>query len=335
MKQYRFCLRPSQSPTFYNVARHLQESGWRYTRLNCLSHFSEKQFHFNQVAAEFLEYKHLLAQLISNDCPHVMPETYCINDANWSHVLGQLADKYYMKDSKLLDKVDNLAWILKPALLNNGQHIKIFEYLSQIEHHYLHLNRLGGEHVLQRYLIEPHLLKGHKYSIRLFAVLTNYAGVYLYPDGYFNVAKYPYSPSAFNDLRQHVTNEHLQDNETNVIQIPTRKFDFFPSIFQPIKTIVSEVVHGLKRLEPSAFYCKKQRTLAIFGFDFMVDANQQVWLLEANHGPCFPIADEHPLQKHLYVDFWQDFIASFVVPIATRQSVETIQYRGFVNVDCI
>ena len=335
MRKYRFCLRPSQSPTFYNIARYLLEGGWCYTRFNCLSNVSEKQFHFNQAAAEFLEYKHLLAQLIYNYCPHVMPETYCVNDENWSRVLGQLADKYYMKNGALLDNVDNLAWILKPSLLNNGQHIKIFQHVSQLEQHYIQSNRLGGEHVLQRYLIEPHLLKGHKYSIRLFVVLTNYAGAYLYPEGYFNVARYPYQPRAFDDLRQHITNEHLQDNEINVIQIPTTQFDFFPLIFQQIKSIVLEVVNGLKGLEPSAFYCKKQRTLAIFGFDFMVDANKHVWLLEANHGPCFPIDDEHPLQKHLYVDFWRDFIASFVVPIATRQSVETIQYRGFVNVDFI
>ncbi len=57
--------------------------------------------------------------------------------------------------------------------------------------------------------------------------------------------------------------------------------------------------------------CKKQRTLAIFGYDFLVDHDMHVWLLEANHGPCFPIDESHPLQKYVYHDFWQTFISSF------------------------
>jgi len=305
ISQYRFCLPASQSPTFYNVSKYLQEQGWQYSQFHWRSHFSEKNFHFDTVAAEHLEYKHLLAKLVNQFCPHVMPKTYMINDQNWPFVLSNWYE----------DEADS-TWILKPALMNNGQHIKIFQHPRELEAHYLNSNRIGGEHVLQRYITDPHLLRGHKYTIRLFVVLTNNMGGYLYPKGYFNVAQLPYQPQYFSDLRPHLTNEHLDSNAPNVFQIPTEKFDFFPVIFPQIQAIVLETILSLKTLYPNAFLYKKQKTIAIFGFDFIVDVSQRVWLLEANHGPCFPCSDAHPLQTALYHDFWQAFIANFVFPIA-------------------
>lgn len=330
-RQYRFNLRESVSPTFYNLYYYLLARGFRHSTFNCLSHLTEKNFQFNSTVAEYLEYKHLLARLVSQYCPDVMPETYCINDDNWSLILSHLVDKYYTKNSYPIDAIKNLAWILKPSMLNNGQHIHVFQQLSQIEEHFISPHRMGGEHVLQRYLTEPHLLKGHKYSIRMFVVLTNYAGAYLYPHGYFNVALYPYQANHFFDLRPHLTNEHLQHDEVNVVQIPSQQFDFFPAIFQQINTITTKTMNALKAATPSVFVGDSPRTLALFGFDFLVDASLRVWLLEANHGPCFPIAKEHPLQEHLYYDFWQSFIDSFILPIVDRQPIENIEYDRFLS----
>jgi hypothetical protein len=330
---YRFCLRASQSPTYYNLCRYLSEQGWVSTKFNWLAHFSEKNFEFLLAAAECLEYKHLLAQLVAQFCPQVMPVTYCINDQNWPLVLNQIADEQYRQDNQLVDQIDNLAWILKPALLNNGQHINIFQKLSQLEQHFLSSNRLGGEHVLQHYQIQPHLLKGpqlgHKYSIRMFVVLTNYAGAYLYPQGYFNVGLHPYQPNDFTDIRPHLTNEHLRDDELNVVQIRTQQYDLFKPFYPQIKTIVSSIIDGVQHLYPQAFIKEQQETLAIFGFDFIVNHDMRVWLLEANHAPCFPLSDDHPLQKSLYSDFWQAIITRFIFPMANKQAVESIVYHPF------
>ena len=328
----RFCLQQSRSPTYFNIAKQLQNNGIQYTRFNWLSSFNETNFQFNSSAAETLEFKHLLTQLVTQYCPDIIPETYCIHDQSWPLILNQLTEKYYLKHNLLSDQVDDLVWVLKPSMLNNGQHIKIFSHLSQLEQHFISSKRLGGEHVLQRYITRPHLLKGHKYSIRMFVVITNYAGAYLYPHGYFNVAQHPYQPHDFSDLHPHLTNEHLDENESNVIQIPTQKFDFFPEVFQQIQNIVTNTISGLKQLYPNAFYCEKQRALAIFGFDFCVDTDKRVWLLEANHGPCFPCSEAHPLQAFLYSNFWKALVSSFVQPIMMRQSIETIQYQLFIPI---
>lgn len=243
-----------------------------------------------------------------------MPLTYCINEENWQSVLSSLSNQYGKNNKKDKNEKD-LIWILKPSLLNNGQHIKVFENLKLLKEHYMSSNRMGGEHVLQQYIAEPHLLNGFKYSIRLFLVLTNYAGAYLYPKGYFNIAKRAYTKNDFSDLSPHITNEHLKENDPNVIQVPILCSNSFQPIYLQIKKIISSTLLALKNKHPNAFVLEQKRTLAIFGVDFLVDKELRAWLLEANHGPCFPTSDEHPLQQHLYEPFWDSFIQNFAKPV--------------------
>lgn len=306
----------------------MQQQGWHGSRFNWQASFNDNNLQFNREAAQCLEYKHLLARLLTYYCPEVMPSTYCINDKNWPFVLEKIADDY----TSLTEQPP--VWILKPALLNNGKAIKIFQHLNDLENHFLGNTRLGGEHVLQRYITNPHLLRppaGHKYSIRMFVILTNYAGVYLYPQGYFNVALHPFKENQYADLRPHLTNEHLDHNEANVVQIPAWRFDFFGSLYPYIKQIVTITINALQHQYPQAFVVDKAKRLAIFGFDFMVDSNQRIWLLEANHGPCFPVSDEHPLQNCLYDDFWQAVIKSFILPIALSESTNKDQLFELLN----
>jgi tubulin--tyrosine ligase len=327
---YTFSLPESESPTYTNLSRYLKEQGWHQANDDEQVHFSETNFQFHTPAAECLEFKHRLAQLVTEDCPQIMPVTYCIDDHNWQAVLQQIENDFYNPKNEL---AKNLVWILKPALLNNGQHIKIFQNLDQLEKHYRSTDRLGGEHVLQHYLLHPHLLKGpkqgHKYSIRMFMVVTNYAGAFLYPEGYFNIALNPYQADDFTDIRSHITNEHLREDELNVVQTPTRQQPLFQSFYPQIKQILTTLMQGLHKQFPEAFVCHQQRTLAIFGMDFIVDHDERVWLLEANHGPCFPVGDDHPLQLKLYHAFWQALITNFVLPIAKRQDVDSIKYALF------
>ncbi|KTD64765.1 ATP-grasp domain-containing protein [Legionella spiritensis] len=323
----RYCLAPEQSPTHYNLSRLLRAQGWIATRFAKRAGFGETNLHFDEAAAQCLEYKHRLAALVTRYCPEVMPETHSIDDHNWPGVLNRLADRQGQSTSA------PETWILKPSLLNNGQQIKIFQSIGEIERHYLNPRRLGGIHVLQRYITNPQLLRDdRKYSIRLFVILTNYAGSYLYQDGYFNVALSPYSRNGFTDLRPHLTNEHLHESDVNVLQIPSRRFAFFAAQMHQIEPMVSRVLAGLNREFPQAFQCGERRRMAIFGFDFMADDTGRLWLLEANHGPCFPVEDEHPLQRYLYDDFWQAFIDAFVTPVADNAAVDTIRYSGFSRV---
>lgn len=321
-KTGQFYLPEKDSPTAYNLSVYLQARGWQSAHSEQQADFGETNLDFHTAAACCLEYKHLLAKLVAEACPQVMPITYCINDYNWPQALNQLADDFYRKDSQYCNQPDKLAWILKPALLNNGQGIQIFQNLDGLAQHFASSRRLGGEHVLQQYITNPHLLRDNrKYSIRHFMVLTNFAGAFLYPQGYFNVSMHPYAGNNVSDLKSHLTNEHLYCNEPNVIQIPTVRFELHAGLYPQIKAILQMLTGALQQRFPEAFVPEKQRTFALFGMDFMVDVSGRVWLLEANHGPCFPVEDEHPLQSYLYQEFWQAVIDCFVLPVANNSNL--------------
>jgi hypothetical protein len=226
--------------------------------------------------------------------------TYIIHDDNWQEILDSIAQQSTQH-----------TWILKPSLLNNGQHIQLFCNYSQIAQHYLHPCRLNGPHVLQTYINKPHLLKQHKYNMRIFVILTQHCGAYIYPEGYFNIASTIYTEDNLLNKAAHLTNEHLNADKHHVIQIPTNRFAIFPSFYTQIRNIVTAVLHALDKDQPGCFYSSKTPVFALFGFDFMADEDQRVWLLEANHGPCFPIDKNHALQKYLYQPFWNDFIQKF------------------------
>lgn len=319
---YKYKLSEERSPSYYNLAKYLRERGWKSTRISALSHFNETQFNFDAQAAQCLEFKNLLAELDQLYAVNAMSKTFSINDQNWPHVLSKLAEEGHP------------SWILKPAMLNNGQNIKIFNKIAEIEKHYLQSSRMGGEHVLQAYIANPHLIKGpkkgHKYSMRLFVVLTNFSGAYLYPQGYFNIALQPYEAANIDNYAAHLTNEHLQPTQHNVIQIPTSRYaDLFKPLYPQIKTITADIIHALQKKHPQAFQCKSNPALALFGFDFMADSSGKVWLLEANHAPCFPTSETHPLQQSVYHDFWQALIDAFVIPIAEKKYKSPSEMTAF------
>lgn len=316
-----FYLKEDSSPTSYNLRSSLIAAGWRERSWG--NQFKTKNLNFSPSAAETLEYKHLLAKLITKHCPELMPLSLEVNDQTWPKLLS------FLYENKLGE-----TWILKPALLNNGQGLKIFCDLEALEVHFLNSQRLGGPHVLQQYILHPHLLSDkRKYSLRFFLILTNYMGNYFYPQGYFNVAKLPYDPNDFKDLRPHLTNEHLEPGETNVIQIPSDQFKHYPHQLEPqIQHGLEQLVLALKCEYPQAFKLEKQKKLSFFGVDFMVDHSGRVWLLEVNHGPCFPTAPEHPLQEALYQPFWRHVVTCFIERFVDSSSM-TFEVEPFISLD--
>jgi tubulin--tyrosine ligase len=72
-----------------------------------------------------------------------------------------------------------------------------------------------------------------------------------------------------------------------------------------------------------------------FGFDLMLDRSHRLWLLEINHGPCFPIEDHHPLQRVLYDEFWRAMLNRFVLPIMHHQAIPWQDDAYFERIDLV
>ena len=225
-------------PTAFNIQQTLEQRGYHCEKTAQHADFSDVNLLLDENYTEHLEFKHLLAALCATHCPEVMPMTYAIDQSNFTSVCQQAPS--------------NQLWILKPSLLNNGEGLRLCPQLSDVTDYFLSNKRFDGPHVLQQYIHPPHLLQGHKYSIRLFVVMTNYCGAYLYPEGYFNVTKQPYNADDFTNIACHLTNEHLtHGDEPDSIQIPTSKAPHFESIFNQLKSIITKVITGLSQPEES------------------------------------------------------------------------------------
>ncbi|MGL5741478.1 MAG: hypothetical protein ACRCXC_02460 [Legionella sp.] len=98
----------------------------------------------------------------------------------------------------------------------------------------------------------------------------------------------------------------------NVVQRLSDEMAIFQSYKERISSSCQLVVKTLKN-QFAPIWEYSQPIIACFGFDFLVEAEgNRVWLLEVNHGPCFPVEDSHPLFHVLYRPFWQQLIKRFV-----------------------
>jgi len=75
----------------------------------------------------------------------------------------------------------------------------------------------------------------------------------------------------------------IDKNETNY------KINFFEDIYPQIKEMVTEAIRSVFLQIDSG---RRKNTFELFGFDFMIDKNYKVYLIEANINPCLEISSK-------------------------------------------
>jgi hypothetical protein len=310
------------SPTHYNIAQKLIEHNYFPTKNQKKAKFTDANMQLNEIEAQLFEYKHQLKEL--SDFMHFdfMPETYNLNIRNYDEVLSNIKNK------------KNKKWILKPSMTNNGDDIHLFNSLDLAKKHLKNSN-LQGPQVLQDYIQNPSLINNRKYTFRFFVILNNYHKIsenkykHRYKHGYYNLCVNKYDPKAeFNDnnIRSHLTNEHLQilnQNITkNITQIATTQFPdqklLNNIIINQVDKIIDKTIEGMLNVNPNFLKNNNINKFDIFGYDFLLDKDNKLWLLEINHRPCFPIDKNHELWNSLYNNFWEDIYKKYVFSIINK-----------------
>ena len=293
------------TPTLVNLSRVLEINKWSNTTREC--HFSAANLSTCDADIQILEHKQKLAALVTEHCPWVSPPTVGVDELNYETII-RLVNKYF----------DQQPWILKPSLLNNGTGLVILPRIEKLASYFSSNVRYSGSHVLQQYIHPPDLINECKYSIRCFVILTNYGGCYLYKHGYYNVCKAAYDFKNIQCIQSHLTNEHLEVSASTNYQIPT-------SIIPDYKLVLEKIFDILKSLlsafDEETWFFEPNPSLpgiAFLGVDFMRNQKGETYLLEVNHGPCFPVNEYHPLFSSLYIPFWQAVYEDFLLPIATK-----------------
>jgi len=307
----------------FHIANALLARGWEKANSSHDALLTDQHLTLNDDISKHLEYKHLLAALVEKNEPSLMPLTYCVNDQNYPQVFAKMTHLHYLMNQRYAQNTKGLRWILKPSLLNNGDGIKLFNNIEELKKYYQNPKRLGGEHVIQEYIPNPDLIEGRKYTFRLWVVLTNYAGVFAYQQGYVNISGVLFEKEGrFENRKAHITNYVLDEALSSIEQRATQTLPDFNKKYQQMCDITREVIKTLLKKAPTYLKPNKVKKMELFGFDFIADDKGKMWLLEVNQGPDAPMFEENPLKEILWVPFWKEIVEGFILPLTGVSSFQ-------------
>ena len=154
--------------------------------------------------------------------------------------------------------------------------------------------------VIQKYIEKPLLIKGRKFDIRVWALVTNNLDIYFFKEGYLRTSSEEFTLGNTDNYFIHLTNNAVQKYSSNYGQFENGnqlsfpwfqkyleenypKFDFKISIINKIKELISISMNAVrKKLNPN----DRKHCFEIFGYDFILDEDMHVWLIEVNTNPC-------------------------------------------------
>eukprot|EP00347_Sterkiella_histriomuscorum_P014075 403362257 len=198
-------------------------------------------------------------------------------------------------------------WLVKPANMNQGRGIEIFNDLQEIQK-FLSSRPMFSYWVIQKYIEKPLLFKNRKFDIRVWALATHDNEFYFYKDGYLRTSSDAYSLDNENNY-VHLTNNCLQKNgdnygkfeDGNTIgfeafqeyldkEFPQYKLNVNEHFLKRIRDLMLDVYHSSrKQMNP----LKRKNCFELFGFDFIIDEDFRIWLLEVNTNPYLGIPNEY------------------------------------------
>ncbi len=202
-------------------------------------------------------------------------------------------------------------WLLKPAAMNQGRGIEIFKNdLAGIKKS-LQSKPLGGLWVLQKYVERPLLYKGRKFDIRVWALITWKIELFYYRFGYIRTSSYEYSldssESSSNGKYVHLTNNCLQQfgkeygkyEDGNTIGF--HQFITYLNTHHPTINFEKDIVPRMKDIIIDTYLAakdsinprKRKNCFELLGYDFLIDEDFKVWLLEVNTNPYLGIPNHY------------------------------------------
>lgn len=162
--------------------------------------------------------------------------------------------------------------------------------------------------VIQKYIERPLLFKGHKFDIRVFAFLSHEKELFVFNDAYVRLSSLPYDASKKNYLI-HLTNNAVQVRSNsygsivkgNIISIREFEQDLMNvEATNPNKSADRPVITPgylmtlIKDRIKLTFDCAariidgknpRKFNFELFGYDFMLDEDLKLWLIEVNSVP--------------------------------------------------
>ncbi len=244
------------------------------------------------------------------------------------------------------------AWILKPPSSSCGRRIRVAPSFAEIgvapHDDWVQTHRP----LVQRYLETP-LLDGHKFTFRVYVVLTGLdpLRIYVYGDGLTRIASRKYSTDrdSFDDPFVHLDSIDVNDknSEAPEFAIPTleteglrstimRTLDHFvvtagidkAKVWRDIETVIvksvlcaeGEMLAGVRNLVRHRGSC-----FDLLGYDILLDKEFKPWIIEINHSPSMaPLTVMENRVKHAMLS---DYFRLADVALTERESLRELVGR--------
>ena len=159
--------------------------------------------------------------------------------------------------------------------------------------------------LIQKYIESPLLYKGRKCDMRIWVLLTHDMKVYLFKEGHLKTCSVEYNLNS-EDAFTHITNYSFQKHNSNFQkfekgnEVPFYEFQKFIDEAYPEKNykLNKDLMKQIKEIIKVTMLCGKNRInrnnrnfqFEIFGYDFMMDSDFNVFLIEINFNPGLEIS---------------------------------------------
>jgi tubulin polyglutamylase TTLL4 len=243
-------------------------------------------------------------------------------------------------------------YILKPTSSSCGRGIRVIGKKDTV-------NKRHG-YLVSKYLSNPHLLRGYKYDLRIYIIVTSFEPMkaYFFQDGLVRLATQQYSTAKGNLKKRyvHLTNYSVNKKADTYVknkgekQTPEQveaakaeeakeEMEFkwslkqlkeewekmgisYADIFAKIKDLCVKTLMSVEPVICSSSRNVKHRNQCyeIYGFDVLIDNNLRPWLLEVNVLPS--LSSSSPFDKHVKSMLLSDTMHLIGFTIFDRRKIE-------------
>ena len=155
--------------------------------------------------------------------------------------------------------------------------------------------------IIQKYIERPLLYKGRKCDMRIWVLLSHEMKVYVFKEGHLKTCSENFDLNNKNDAYVHLTNYSYQKHCLNFqkfevgnevsfhdfqkelnLTFPEKEINVYKDIMPKVKEIINLTMNSVKHsIDPN----NRQFCFEIFGYDFMLDDELNMFLIEINANP--------------------------------------------------
>ena len=199
-------------------------------------------------------------------------------------------------------------WLIKPAAENQGRGIEIFKNNIAEMKRFLTSKSTNTYWIIQKYIERPLLYQQRKFDIRMWAIITSKQDMFIYKPGYIRTSSNEYNTESrlnyvhlTNNCLQQFGNKYGQFEDGNTVsfnrfinylkeQFPNLNIDFERDMLNRMKDLMIDTYLATKKeLNPN----KRENCFELLGYDFLIDEDFRVWLIEVNTNPYLGIPNKY------------------------------------------